>query len=356
MNLPESPIVIAGWGAVSPAGWGAAPLLHAVGPGGVVPPPEPCLREGQSRPALLRRVPAPDGVPDLWREPRLRRASAIGRFAAHAALEALDQSGRAESVRRGDWRLGILFTTVNGCVDFSRRFFAEVLRDPAHASPILFPETVFNAPSSHLGAILGSTSANHTLLGDSSQFVAALESAARLLLRREVDGCLVCGAEEGDWLTAEGARWFDDSTPCAEGAGALYLERSAAGASPPRVVLDRLADVQTFSARGARADALAAVREDLEVMLPEGPGRLLCDGRTGHASRDAAESTVWDDWQGARISVRQVLGNGFAAATAWQSVIAASFLADPERSFSEALVSASGENGAAAGARLIRFP
>lgn len=351
---PSACIVVSGWGAVSPAGWGSEALLAACGVGVEPLPAEFWEREGQARPARVRRVPKPALVPEAWREPRLRRTSLIGRYAASAALEALDRSGRAAAVREGTWRLGILFTAVNGCVEFSRRFFSEVLREPSLASPILFPETVFNAPASHLSAVLGSPHANLTLLGDSAQYACAMETGVRWLLRGEVDGCLVVGAEEADWLTAEGARWFDDATPCAEGAGAVYLERRGGPPSPGTLLLDRLADVRTYSARVPRCEALAAVRTELECGLEGTGASLLCDGLTGHAPRDREEKAVWDHWTGERMSVRAALGDGFAAATAWQVVLALGWLAAPGCGGRNALVSAAGENSAATGVRFAR--
>ena len=87
-----------------------------------------------------------------------------------------------------------------GLVTYSRRFYEEVLRDPATASPLIFPETVFNAPASHLAAYLGSTAPNCTLVGDDGMFLQGLALAAQWLMEDEIDGCVVIGAEELDWL------------------------------------------------------------------------------------------------------------------------------------------------------------
>jgi len=87
--------------------------------------------------------------------PRLRRASAISRFAAVAGLHALQSAGlKLES--QNTERTALIFAISNGGVTYTKRFYHEIVGTGAQAaSPLLFPETVFNAPASHLAAILG---------------------------------------------------------------------------------------------------------------------------------------------------------------------------------------------------------
>src|SRR5688572_15770058 len=124
-------------------------------------------RPGWKRPMRVRNVPSPTGR--NLNHPRLRRASPITRFAVGAAQEALDM---AEPDTPGNREtLGIVLCVMTGCVNYSRRFYDEVLREPSTASPLVFPETVFNAPSSHLAAVLGAGGMNYTLVGDPSSFL-----------------------------------------------------------------------------------------------------------------------------------------------------------------------------------------
>src|SRR5205085_9106976 len=103
--------------------------------------------------------------------------------------------------------------------------YDETLRDPATASPLVFPETVFNAPGSHIAALLGTNAINYTLVGDPGTFLQALALAADWLTRKEVDACLVVGAEEIDWLTSHAFRLFHRNIVLSDGAGAVYLKR-----------------------------------------------------------------------------------------------------------------------------------
>ncbi len=129
---------------------------------------------------------------------------------------------RRANLAKAGHRLGIIFCVTAGCVQYSRRFYDEAWRNPATASPLLFPETVFNAPASHLSAILESPCVNYTLVGDPGTFLQALALAAGWLANDRIDSCLVVGAEELDWLTADAYRHFSRGVACGEGAGAVY--------------------------------------------------------------------------------------------------------------------------------------
>jgi 3-oxoacyl-(acyl-carrier-protein) synthase len=262
----------------------------------------------------VRRVPAA-GREQVPKHPRLRRASPLARFAAAAAAEALGPE-RTAAVAAGRLRLGVVFTLMNGCVNYSNRFYGEVLDDPLLASPILFPETVFNAPASHLSALFGSTGPNDTLLGDGAGFFPALELAADWLVRGEVDGCLVVAAEELDWLSTEALRLYSRGYIAAEGAAALYLEAGGGSA----VALLAVPDPVVLTNPGDRAAALGRWRAALGAA--DDGHTLLVDGCVGVPRWDRAERRAWTDWTGPRWSPRALLGEALGAAAAQQAVAA----------------------------------
>src|SRR6185295_11449965 len=99
-----------------------------------------------------------------------------------------------------------------------------------------FPETVFNAPASHLAAYLGATGASYTLVGDEGTFVQGLALAADWLVRDQADACVVIGAEEMDWIVADAMRHFQHSAIHSDGAGAVYLKREGASGSIAELV------------------------------------------------------------------------------------------------------------------------
>ncbi|HLP78341.1 MAG TPA: hypothetical protein VK327_15655, partial [Candidatus Paceibacterota bacterium] len=219
-----SGIYIQGIGAVSPAGWGIAPFRDALNRREPIPV-KALVRPGWHEPLYVRQTPVAVPRPTFLAHARLRRTSPIAQYVVSAALEALGSDAGKFS---GGLRLGIVFCAMSGCVNYSRRFYDEVLKEPATASPLLFPETVYNSPASHLAALLGTTSINYTIVGDPGTFLQGIVLASDWLDQGRVDGCLVVGAEEMDWLTADAARLFDRNAIIADGAGALYLKRDSA--------------------------------------------------------------------------------------------------------------------------------
>lgn len=275
-----------GSGAVSPAGWGVDALAGAVETGIQLATSDVPAPVGAPRVHAGRLVPARKDP--LLAHPRLRRAGRISHFAAAASMEALGAESTA-AAQSGGLRLGLVYTLINGGVVYSRRFFGELLVQPSTASPILFPETVFNAPASHLAAVLGVTGPVTTIVGDTGAFLHGLDTASLWLELGLVDACLVTGAEEADWMTAEGLSLLEPRSILAEGAAAVLV------AAP---------DADTRFPRLRFPDAGAADR----IVSDEASARLL---GLGHATVPS-----------------RILGHGLGAAHAWQTVLAARALPD----------------------------
>jgi 3-oxoacyl-[acyl-carrier-protein] synthase II len=340
---PTDTVFVTGIGAVSPAGWGMASFREALTRGEPIPTKE-LPRPGWSKPLRVRQVPAPDPRPQFLAHARLRRTSPVAHYLVGAALEAV-----AAETRREDksFRLGIVVCALTGCVNYSRRFYGEVLRDPATASPLVFPETVYNSAASHLASLLGTTAINYTLVGDPGTFLQAIALGADWLISRRVDGCLVAGAEEMDWLTADALRLFDRKTTLSEGAGALYLKLNPEKKTAVR--LQTITDPQLFCGDTARSEAAKRAREGLREMPP---GSVLCDGLSGSARTDRAEANAWRDWTGPRLSPKSILGEGLMAGAAWQCVAAVDAL--QENRYDAATVSVVGCNQQAIAAQFVR--
>jgi 3-oxoacyl-(acyl-carrier-protein) synthase len=334
-------VFVHGLGAVSPAGWGVAALAAALDKNEPLPT-TPVVQPGGSPPADARLVPPAVPRPAWLAHPRLRRSSAISQYAAGAALEALGED--ASKVTAGSLRLGVVVCVMSGGVAYSRRFYDEALHDPATASPLLFPETVMNAPASHVAACLNCPGINYTLVGDPGMFLQGLAVGAAWLAEGSVDGCLVVGTEEVDWPVGNALRLFLRSVIHAGGAGALYLR----GEPPETGGVELQCVTRAWSFAAGSSPCQAAMRMRLE--LPKGqPSELLCDSTRGIHRADADELSAWRDWTGARLSPKRILGEGLAAASAWQCVAACDALKRGRHD--AANVSVVGPNQQAVGAR-----
>lgn len=347
-------ITIAGIGAVSSAGWGVEALWNAARSGELLPAeslPHPSGNPDLARAA--RRVPKPDPRPAFLAHPRLRRASVISHFAAAAALEAMGPDGldRLKNDPAAGSRTGIICSLLNGSVNYSARFHGEVLKDPSTASPMLFPETVFNAPASHVATLLGITAPVTTVLGDTAQFFPAVEMAVQWLLDGIVDRCLVIGAEEADWLTAEALALLAPDAVLSEGAGALLLEKNGPG--PLLAAVYGPVPIQNSRA-GAAGELFREFTPD-GVFRGSGKEResiLIITDLCGDAATDAptAAALAAAAPEMAAWHPRMILGESLGAAAALQSVLAVRALA--EGLCQQALATATGGNMQAAAVRI----
>jgi 3-oxoacyl-(acyl-carrier-protein) synthase len=290
----------------------------------------------------------PKLVEQLGRNPRLRRSSSISYFAVAAGLAALENAGITMTPEVAE-KTAVVFAITDGGVLYTRRFYEQIAKQGAQAaSPLLFPETVYNAPASHLAALLGIDGASYTLVGDNSIGLAALSFAEQLLETSDLEQCVVVGSEEVDWVLCEAYRdWRlagagPQGALLAEGAGAVVLKRTG-GAE-----LHVHPGVSYFRRREAGAALEKAI-----AGLPSREAKLVVSAANG-TFIDALEAAAL-----ARLGVdaplfhpKRSLGEAPGASALWQ--IIAAVLALEKQGHSSALVPVLGYNQQASAALITR--
>jgi 3-oxoacyl-(acyl-carrier-protein) synthase len=269
------------------------------------------------------RVPN-DALAGLPTHPRLRRASAISRFAVAAGLAALADAGLTIDGRIAE-RIALVFAVANGGVTYTKRFYHDIVETGADsASPLLFPETVFNAPASHLAAILGVTGASYTLVGDGAVGVLAIQMADDLLRSDTLDYCLVVGAEEADWVLCDAYhKWrlvrseppiepFLESargTVLSEGAGAILLGRKGS------IAIDQIQPGSNFFVRQAAMECTTNVLSELAkpetaVIISSANGTFVDTAERAAVLQTAPKAMIY--------SPKPALGESVGASGIWQ--------------------------------------
>ncbi|HEY5894993.1 MAG TPA: beta-ketoacyl synthase N-terminal-like domain-containing protein [Chthoniobacterales bacterium] len=247
-----------------------------------------------------------DTIRKFERHPRLRRSSEISHFSVIAGLNAMADAGMDPKAPPPN--TGVVFAVSSGGVRYTRRFFDGLVHGgSAAASPLLFPETVYNAPASHLAAFLGLDGINYTAVGDSSVGISALAMAVDLIETGQLDHCVVVGAEEADWILCQAFKSWrafrpsdrlrafgpasERSTVFSEGAGAVVLSREgpvqikkihaglpffrqSEAKNTLRSVFEELAQDETVSGviSGANGTAFDDMEHQvLDALFPEAP-------------------------------------------------------------------------------------
>lgn len=341
---------IAGIGCVTPLGATPKEVWESVSNGQSVEP-VPMANPETSRNHVGASVPS-SLTAEVSRESRLRRSSAISLFAATAAKRAMENSGIAWTSEMKA-RLAIVFGVSSGGVQYTRRFYEQVIKQGANvASPMLFPETVYNAPASHVAAMLQVDGATYTLVGDGTVGLQALAFGAELLAIGDADYVLVVAAEELDWILLEAHRdWrltTDGKCP-----GALLAEGAAA------VLITRehgllTVDVGAGYSFTGRKEAGTAMSDAIAEVVDGEPMDFFLNGDNDTWVDEVIESAVLEQCPnlGSTISPKKQLGESLGSGALLQVVLAAEALTATESH--RALVAALGWNQQAAAAVVSR--
>jgi 3-oxoacyl-[acyl-carrier-protein] synthase II len=125
-----------------------------------------------------------------------RRMSNTSRMAVAASIEALKDSGLYLEDMVKD-RISIIMGTADGCSSHVELFYISLLQEgPRGTQPFYFPETVPNAPASHIAMFHTITGPNSTFSHNMISAENAILFAKNLLALHQTDMVMVGGADE----------------------------------------------------------------------------------------------------------------------------------------------------------------
>lgn len=249
MDTASCPIVITGTGTVTAAGIGMPPLLAALKEGRSCLHPVPEELFGHTAGVLWGRVDhfkPSDFMPPL----KARKLDRGSQFAVAAAGLALAESGITKGslpAERIGIALGCGFGGIANSAEFLSGYFQQGV---AGLSPLLFPNTVANAPASN-------TSIEHGLKGPNITFVqrfcsaeSAILAACRYIEEGRADVMLAGGVDELTPLMMKGfaamGQLHGHARGFGEGAGIIVLERGDHAAARGVAVKGQLGRITTI--------------------------------------------------------------------------------------------------------------
>jgi 3-oxoacyl-(acyl-carrier-protein) synthase len=319
-------LAIAGMGWVTPLGAGVDPVWDRLLHGDEASATAISEQFGDRSYSAFR---IPESTLSGLAHPRLRRASVISRFAVAAGLEALQAAGLKVDSQNAQ-RIALIFAISNGGVIYTKRFYRDVIEMGAQAaSPLLFPETVFNAPASHLAAILGVTGITYTVVGDGAVGVLAIKMAEDVMTDDSLDYCLVVGTEEVDWLLCDAyRRWrlLRSAPPIepfgkekrgmilSEGAGAILLARDGP------ITIERTHPGGSYRKREEAKQILMQMLRDLgqpeiDFVISSANGTFIDQAEQGALEQVLPDAIAY--------TAKPALGESVGASGLWQVILGA---------------------------------
>lgn len=247
---------------------------------------------------------------------RFRRAADVSKYAIAAVKLALNDA-KTDSLQGEDWGLIVTVThsAMNYTVEYHRLLATGGVED---ISPILFSDSVLNAPAGNVSICFGINGAVHTLVGGITAFARAIILADRMIEDGIVKRVMLVAAEELNELSYFCWTGFGQSL-LSEGAGALMLEREEDRCTPDSYCYisgfasfcgAACADT-AFTRTVEKALCMAGVKmQDVDFALIDAPPGVACSLLANIPSGSVTRHT----------------GNAFCVSAAWNVMLASLML------------------------------
>lgn len=303
-------LVISGIGPVSPFGAGKECLRQA-------------LAEGRSGIKEITRFSSISGamggeitdrdIDALLDDRKFRRAADVSKYAMAAVKLALNDAG-IESVSGGE--SAMVAAVTHGALNYTQEYHESLLTGGVEdISPILFSDSVLNAPAGNVSICFGIQGAVHTIVGGAASSIQAAMLACRLLGEGPIRRAVLFSSEEINELSFY-CRSRSGEPVMAEGAGAVLIERADARTGSQEYChisgfashLDPSGPEASFRISVDRALSMARLKKaDLDFILSDLPAGI----HNGYLDETLSGT------------VSRFTGNAFAASSIWNIIAAA---------------------------------
>lgn len=315
MNTFSCPIVITGASAITVAGTGIEPVIAALAENRCCLQPAPAeLCEGVAG-ALWGRAnqfKAGDFMPPL----KARKLDRCSQFAVATAGLAMADAGLVKGSIPPD-RIGIALGCGFGGIANSAEFLTGYFQQGvAGLVPLLFPNTVANAPASNASIEYGIKGPNITFVQRFCSAESAILAACRFIEEGRADVMLAGGVDELTPLMMQGfaalGQLHRHARGFGEGAGILVLERADHAAARQATVKASIQQISTIGLLLAKDEKTGIAR-----LLSESRSchHLMVSGAEEVATRLVDAIQADSTWYPGRLVGRSLAMGGMALAT-----------------------------------------
>ncbi|HMK59994.1 MAG TPA: beta-ketoacyl synthase N-terminal-like domain-containing protein [Dissulfurispiraceae bacterium] len=242
---------------------------------------------------------------DYISDRRFRRSDLISQYALAAIAGALDGTPNVSGEK-----IGLVMGITHGALCYTQSFHRDLIEGgPESASPLLFSDSVLNAPAGNASICFGIKGPVHTVIGGTEVSIKAIMSACRMLADNGIMKVVVAAAEEINELSLEVYERIGIS-PLAEGAGALVLELETDGKrqncyctiagmasrcdpGDPEEALLNVFDMCLQEAGLSIAEIDLVMTSD-DILLPKTFKTIPVANLTGLTGQAFAASTIWN--------------------------------------------------------------
>jgi 3-oxoacyl-(acyl-carrier-protein) synthase len=250
---------------------------------------------------------------DIIDNRKFRRAADVSRYALAAIKLAISDAGLDSA---GGEDSAVITAVTHAAMNYTQDYHKSLLTGGVDdISPILFSDSVLNAPAGNASICFDIRGAVHTVIGGTAASIKATMMACRLIHEDGINRAVVVSAEELNELSFHCRRRFGESA-MSEGAGALFIEDNSVrkgkhvycSVSGYASHFDPAGPEVSFQKAVDRALSMAGIgRRDLDFALTDMPAGMSMRHFDGVPSD----------------SVSRFTGNAFCVSSAWNILLAA---------------------------------
>lgn len=250
---------------------------------------------------------------------RFRRAADISKYAMFAVKLAIEDAGIGIADTEN---LGMIFSLTHGALNYTQSYHRLLITEGADAaSPMLFSDSVLNAPAGNTSIYFNIKGPVHTLVGSTTTTIKAIDLASNMIAHNNIDKAIIVAAEELNEISFL-CYSLRDITSLSEGAGAVVIEKNNNSLkAAPYCYISGMASLFIPS------DPETAIREVIKLCIKK------ADLEAEDINLIVTDSQIPDKLFMNDIPVGNIIhltGNAFTVTTIWHIIIASMIIKNGE--------------------------